>query len=256
MRRGLILTLLLSISLYSVGQTPKGRSQYWDGKFEQLGTDLPTPNSYRTASGAPGVDYWQQKADYDIKVELNEEKQTITGSETITYINNSPDNLSYLWIQLDQNMRAKDSNTAKVGTGSVKEEMSAKVMQQYVLRDVDFDGGFKITSVKAANGNDLDYTINQTMMRIDLPEALASGKEVSFSIDWWYNINDRMQLGGRSGYEYFPEDDNYLFTVAQWFPRMAVYDDKEGWQNKQFLGRGEFTLVLVPPVNYRMLMRC
>lgn len=243
MRRGQFLILLLSLSLSAVGQTPQSRSQNWQGKFEQLGTDLPTPNSYRTASGAPGVDYWQQQADYHIKVELNEEKQTITGSETITYFNNSPDNLTYLWVQLDQNMRAKDSNTNKIATGRVREEVSAKVMQQYILRDVDFDGGFKITAVKGADGAGLDYIVNQTMMRIDLPEPLTSGDKVSFSIDWWYNINDRMKLGGRSGYEYFPAEDNYLFTIAQWFPRMAVYDDKEGWQNKQFLGRGEFTLV-------------
>ena len=233
--------MLLGVSLYTMGQTPKGQSS-WDGKFEQMGTDLPTPNSYRTASGAPGSAYWQQKADYDIKVELSEKNQTITGSETITYFNNSPDNLSYLWIQVDQNMRAKNSNTAKISTSSVKAEMPAKVMQQYVLHDVDYDGGFKIQSVRSADGSDLPYTVNQTMMRIDLPNVLAPGEQVSFSIDWWYNINDRMKLGGRSGYEYFPEGDNYLFTIAQWFPRMAVYDDKEGWQNKQFLGRGEFTL--------------
>ena len=242
MRKGLVIVLGLMVGFAAQAQTPYSRSANYKGKFEQLGQELPTPNAYRTASGAPGVDYWQQKADYDIKVVLSDEKQTITGSETITYFNNSPDNLSYLWLQLDQNMRAKDSNTPKISATRVREEMSAKAMEQYVVADVDYDGGFKITAVKDTKGNDLSYTINQTMMRIDLPEVLKSGDNVSFNIDWWYNVNDRMQVGGRSGYEYFPEDDNYLYTIAQWFPRMAVYDDKDGWQTKQFLGRGEFAL--------------
>ena len=221
-----------------------GTAQDWQGKFEQLGTTLPTPNAYRTASGAPGEDYWQQKADYKIKVALNEDKQTITGSETITYFNNSKDNLSYLWIQLDQNMRAKSSQTPQVASSQFRtDSIATKVLQQYVLYDVDYDGGFKLTAVKDAQGNDMSYVVNNTMMRLNLPEALKPGQNVSFSIDWWYNVNDRMSMGGRGGYEYFPKDDNYLFTIAQWFPRMAVYSDVEGWQNKQFLGRGEFALV-------------
>lgn len=220
-----------------------GQAQGWEGKFEQLGTTLPTPNSYRTASGAPGEAYWQQKADYKIKVTLNEDKQTITGSETITYTNNSPDKLNYLWIQLDQNMRAKDSQTPQVLASTFKSnEVATKTLQQYILKEFDYDGGFKLTSVKDAKGNDMSITINHTMMRIDLEEPLKPGQTTSFSIDWWYNINDRMKMGGRSGYEYFPKDDNYEFTIAQWYPRMAVYNDVEGWQNKQFLGRGEFTL--------------
>jgi len=237
MKRILLLTTVLFIA-FGVD------AQKWQGKFEQLGTTLPTPNTYRTASGAPGVAYWQQKADYKIKVTLDEDKQTIKGSETVTYYNNSQDNLTYLWIQLDQNMRAKDSQTPKVAaTQFSSNEVAGKVLQQYVLYDVDYDGGFKLTSVKDAKGVDMNYTVNHTMMRIDLDEALKPGSNISFSIDWWYNINDRMKLGGRSGYEYFPKDDNYLFTIAQWFPRMAVYSDVTGWQNKQFLGRGEFTLV-------------
>jgi hypothetical protein len=242
MKKGILMMLGLVVGFAVQAQTPYSRSSTYKGKFEQLGQELPTPNAYRTASGAPGVDYWQQKADYDIKVELSDEKQTITGSETITYFNNSPDNLTYLWLQLDQNMRAKDSNTPKISATRVREEMSAKAMEQYVVADVDYDGGFKITGIKDAKGDDLSYTVNQTMMRVDLPEVLKSGDNVSFNIDWWYNVNDRMQVGGRSGYEYFPEDDNYLYTIAQWFPRMAVYDDKDGWQTKQFLGRGEFAL--------------
>jgi len=229
MKRLTLLITLLSAAFLGNAQEKSS----WQGKFEQLGTTLPTPNTYRTASGAPGEAYWQQKADYKIKVSLNEDKQTITGSEVITYHNNSQDNLSYLWVQLDQNVRAKDSQTADVASSSLRSDsISGKVLQQYVLHDFDYDGGFKLTAV-----------VNHTMMRINLPEALKPGQNVSFSIDWWYNINDRMSMGGRSGYEYFPKDDNYLFTIAQWFPRMAVYSDVEGWQNKQFLGRGEFALV-------------
>jgi len=240
MKRAILLITLLAVAVLGNAQEKPS----WQGKFEQLGTTLPTPNTYRTASGAPGEAYWQQKADYKIKVSLNEDKQTITGSEVITYHNNSQDNLSYLWVQLDQNMRAKDSQTADVAATSLRSDsISGKVLQQYVLYDFEYDGGFKLTAVKDEKGNDLTYVINHTMMRINLPEALKPGQNVSFSIDWWYNINDRMSMGGRSGYEYFPKDDNYLFTIAQWFPRMAVYSDVEGWQNKQFLGRGEFALV-------------
>ncbi len=218
-----------------------GKAQEWDQKFEQLGTTLPTPNTYRTASGAPGKDYWQQKADYIIDVTLNDENQSISGSETITYFNNSPDDLEYLWVQLDQNMRAQDSNTPKTTTNSLKDSYSGKALQRLAL-NYDYDGGFKISSVTDGNGKSLDAFRNQTMMRIILPEPLKSGESYTLKIKWSYNINDRMKLGGRSGYEYFPEDGNYLYTIAQWFPRMAVYDDVEGWQNKQFLGRGEFAL--------------
>lgn len=228
----------ISLVLLSIS----GLAQDWQGKFEQLGTTLPTPNEYRTASGAPGQAYWQQKADYIIEVELNDDKKTITGSETITYFNNSPDRLSYLWIQLDQNMRAQDSNTPKVQENSINSnEMSTKGLQS-ITGVEDYDGGFKISAVKDVEGNALPYTINQTMMRIDIPVTMSTGDQYSFSIDWSYNVNDRMELGGRSGYEHFPKDGNSLYTIAQWFPRMAVYSDVYGWQNKQFLGRGEFTL--------------
>ncbi len=240
------INLLITILIAALGanaQNPQPNQAQWQGKFEQLGTTLPTPNTYRTASGAPGKAYWQQKANYKIKVTLNEDKQTITGAETITYFNNSQDNLNYLWIQLDQNMRAKDSQTKQVASSRFRSDsIAGKILQQYVLYDVDYDGGFKLTAVNDANGNKMNYIINHTMMRLNLPEALKPGQNISFSINWWYNLNDRMKMGGRSGYEYFPKDDNYLFTIAQWFPRMAVYSDVEGWQNKQFLGRGEFAL--------------
>ncbi|MBL7873013.1 MAG: M1 family metallopeptidase [Cyclobacteriaceae bacterium] len=220
-------------------------AQDWKGKFEQLDQLLPTPNEYRTASGAPGFKYWQQQADYLINAELHDDTQSITGAETITYHNNSPDALTYLWLQLDQNINAKGNNTIKSSNTSIKDSVDAKSLSASLALD-DFDGGFKIKSVKDALGKELKYTINQTMMRIDLPKTLAAGQKMSFSIEWSFKINDRMKDAtpndGRSGMEYFPEDGNYLYIIAQWFPRMCVYDDVVGWQNKQFLGQGEFTL--------------
>ncbi len=216
-------------------------AQDYQQKFEQLGTMLPTPNSYRSASGAPGPQYWQQKADYDIEVTLDDLTQSIKGSEVITYTNNSPDPLGYLWVQLDQNMRAADSDTYKSTTNEVRDSISAKSLMS-LSRDYGYEGGFKIHKVLNVQGEELSYYINKTMMRVELPMTLNRGESFSFRIDWSYNINDRMLVGGRGGHEYFPKDGNYLYTIAQWFPRMAVYDDVNGWQNKQFLGRGEFAL--------------
>ena len=229
-----LLALVVAASNFVVAQENTNKN-----KFRQLDTELPTPNVYRTASGAPGHQYWQQKADYKIQLELDDDNQKIYGEETITYTNNSPDELEYLWLQLDQNMRAKDSDTYKVQTSSISDRMSLRQLQRL---EPTFDGGFKIDHVKGTDGSNLDYTINKTMMRIDLAQNLKPGERYAFNIKWWYNINDRMKIGGRSGYEYFEEDDNYLYTIAQFFPRMVSYNDDEGWQNKQFLGRGEFTL--------------
>ena len=198
-------------------------------KFRQLKTELATPNVYRTASGAPGHAYYQQQADYDIDLTLDDNTQRIYGTETITYTNNSPDRLDYLWVQLDQNMRAQDSDTKKIRTGDMPSKLSFSQYDSWVNA---FDGGFKIDYVRDIGNKEMDYTINKTMMRIDLPQGLDAGDKISFKIKWWYNINDRMKIGGRSGYEYFEEDDNYLYTIAQFYPRMAVYNDVEGWQNK------------------------
>lgn len=208
-------------------------------KFKQLGTELPTPNVYRTASGAPGHEYYQQKADYKIAIELDDATQKISGEETITYTNNSPDELTYLWLQLDQNMRAPNSMRSKIEKGDVQDNMSFGQLKR--MLDV-FEGGHHIDWVKGMDGKDLPYAINETMMRVDLASPLKKGQKVSFKVKWWYNINDRKKVGGRSGYEYFPAEDNYLYTIAQFFPRMAVYADYQGWQHKQFLGQGEFTL--------------
>jgi hypothetical protein len=175
-----------------------------------------------------------------MEIRLDDEQQRIYGTSKIIYYNNSPDALDYLWVQLDQNVRALDSDTYKIGTNKVGERMTLNALSGL---EPTFDGGFKIDYVKRGDGSAADYTIEKTMMRVDLKEALLPGAQTELMIKWWYNINDRMKDGGgRSGSEYFEEDDNYLYTIAQFFPRMAVYIDNEGWQNKQFLGRGEFTL--------------
>ena len=227
----------LFISLYTLGQ----ETAKWHGKFEQLDQLLPTPNEYRSGSGAPGPKYWQQRADYLITAELDDSNQTISGSETITYYNNSPDVLKYLWLQLDQNNMAKGNNTEKTKVTKITDARDAKAVG-INLNLHDFDGGFKIKSVTDASGQPLPYIINYTMMRVDLPKPLSPGQNTSFSIAWSYNINNGMLTDERTQFEYFPEDGNYVYAIAQWFPRMCVYDDYEGWQNKQFLGQGEFAL--------------
>ena len=207
-------------------------------KFKQLKEEVASPNVFRTAAGAPGHEYYQNEADYVMSISLNDQQQKITGSETIKYHNNSPDKLEYLWIQLDQNKRAQNSDSYKIQTGNIKSISSRSILNM----DPEFEGGFNIMKVLNKDGKPLSYTIHQTMMRINLEKPLKSKESFEFSIDWWYNINDRLEIGGRSGYEYFEKDGNYLYTIAQFFPRMCVYNDTEGWQNKQFLGSGEFTL--------------
>jgi len=214
-------------------------NEKWEDKFRQLGSELATPNDYRTASGAPGHEYWQQRVDYVMNIRIDDAMQRLYGEETITYFNNSPDNLIYLWLQLDQNYLALESDSWKIDQEKIGESMSLNDMADL---EPWFDGGFKLDFVKDANGKDLPHTINKTMMRIDLPQTLKPGGIFVFKIKWWYNINDRMRLGGRSGYEYFESDQNYLYTIAQFYPRLVAYMDYSGWQHKQFLGGGEFTL--------------
>lgn len=208
-------------------------------KFAQLDIELPTPNEYRTAAGAPGHGYYQQKADYKMNITLEDDKQIIRGEEIITYTNNSPDILEYLWLQLDQNIYKPDSDSKLIAVEKMEDFQSIKDVERRLMV---FEGGFNIESVSTVNGEKMRYAINKTMMRIDPAKPLGPKQSISFKIKWWYNINDRMKVGGRSGYEYFEKDNNYLYTIAQFFPRMCVYNDVEGWQNKQFLGKGEFTL--------------
>ncbi len=209
-------------------------------KFKQLKDELATPNSQRTASGAPGVNYTQQKVDYTMDIILDDAHQKITGQETIVYYNNSKDQLTYLWVQLDQNVRAKDSKTPDIQPNKIKKTLSKKRFDRSFSDP--FDGGFNITAVLNTDGSKLSHTINQTMMRINLPKPLASGETFSFKIDWWYNINNHRTVGGRSGFEHFEKDNNNNYVIAQFYPRMCVYDNVEGWQNDQFWGRSEFAL--------------
>ncbi len=213
-------------------------------RFEQLGTILPTPSVYRTASGAPGAKYWQQKTDYTIKAYLDEKNLSLTGEEQITYHNNSPDSLEYIWIQLDENEHSATNNANYQFSSKIPDKVEVKNLQVSSLNPQEKDNkhGVQILEIKDAAGKDLSYFINKTMMRVDLPQAIEPGKKMVFSIKWKYNLVNRLEDGGRGGYEYFPEDGNHLFTITQWYPRMCVYSDFKGWQNAQFTGRGEFAL--------------
>ncbi len=214
----------------------------WKGKFEQLDYLLPTPNDVRSGSGAPGAKYWQQRADYLIDAEIDEPTNTLNGKETITYFNNSPDVLKFLWLQLDQNVNKKGNEDFGYLFNGIKDSVSSLQIQR-LARPVKFEAGYTIKSVSDKVGNALPIAINNTMMRVDLPEAIKTGESFTFNVEWSYPITDRSQfLLSREGYEYFPADKNSIYLIAHWFPRMCVYDDIEGWQNKQFQRLGEFAL--------------
>ncbi len=211
-------------------------------KFEQLGTILPTPNEYRSASGSPGPKYWQQRADYNIKCTLDEGKQHLTGTEVITYYNESPDPLPYLWMQLDENQHSNINNAGYQSESEMPRQLTDRDLRNYEANKKDNGFGFNITRVVDAMGKPISFTINKTMMRLNLSKPLKPGEKIVFTIDWNYNLVNRREQGGRGGYEYFPNDDNHLFTMTQWYPRMCVYSDFQGWQNHQFSGRAEFAL--------------
>jgi hypothetical protein len=241
--KSLLAALTLALCLPALAADP------FDDKFRQLDELLPTPTSTRTASGAPGHAYWQQRADYKMQTTLDEAKRSVSGSGTITYTNNSPDTLNYLWVQLDQNMFRPDSDRRITATVPSREAWAKAGTEDGVkfeawkgMLDNDFSGGFKVQNVRGADGKPLKTTINRTMMRIDLAEPMKPGAKVSFSLEWQFLIPEFKFLGRRTGYEYFEEDKNDLFEVAQWYPRMAAYYDTAGWQNKQYMGAGEFTL--------------
>jgi hypothetical protein len=237
MKRLIIFPLILFSLLIQAQEKP------YQGKFEQLDELFPTPNTYRTGSGAPGEKYWQQRADYVIDVEVNDETQVLTGKETITYYNNSPETLTYLWMQLDQNLMSENSIALKTKKGEVRDSLPALFVSGTLgVKTDDYKGGYTIRTLQDASGQALSYIINNTMMRVDLPAPLKSGEQFIFSVEWSYREYDRQQYEERGGYEFFPEDGNYVYSFAQFFPRMCVFDDYEGWQNKQFLGMGEFAL--------------
>ena len=241
----LALLLLFPALLFAQEKTPltpsKQSGRYDNNKFSQMYDVMATPNMFRTASGAPGPAYYQQQADYKIDIELDDKKSTIKGSEVITYYNNSPDTLEYLWVQLDQNQAAKNSQTPLAESQRMEQVLPAATFSNKFLKQ-DLERGFNIESVKDVKGNTLSYTINQTMMRINLVSPMKPGDTFSFGIKWNYNVNNYRVEGGRSGYELFEKDGNKLYVIAQFYPRMAVYNDVEGWQNMQFWGTGEFTL--------------
>ncbi|PWA08368.1 M1 family metallopeptidase [Flavobacterium laiguense] len=244
MRKFSLLFILPTILLAQekvVTPTVKQPGKYDTNKFSQMYDLLATPNMFRTASGAPGPAYYQQQADYKIDIELDDKNAKLSGSETITYHNNSPDSLEYLWIQLDQNQAAKNSQSPLVENEKIEAVLPvAKFANEYLKQGL--DRGFNIEYVKDAKGSPMSYTVNQTMMRINLATPMKPGTSLSFSIKWWYNINNYQQDGGRSGYELFEKEGNRLYVIAQFYPRMAVYNDVEGWQNMQFWGGGEFAL--------------
>lgn len=250
MRKSILLSafLTLTVALGAIAQEVKTEEKkresghYDENKFRQMYTEMATPNMFRTASGAPGPAYYQQKADYKMNLELDDKNKKLYGSETITYHNNAPESLEYLWVQLDQNIERPDSKTPLAESESLSKSITTDGFAKKFI-EKPFQGGFNIEYVKDAKGNPMKYTINQTMMRIDLPKPLKNGEKVTFSIKWWYNIvNYQEQVNnGRSGYEQF-SDGNRLYVMAQFYPRMAVYSDVEGWQNMQFWGRGEFAL--------------
>lgn len=235
----LLLLLIITTFTYSNFQA---QTQPWQGKFEPIDNMIAPPNTYRTASGAPGRAYWQQRANYKIKATIDEKTNTLTGEETITYFNNSPDDLNYLWIQLEQNVNKKENEDFGDINNSIKEGINTRQMQ-FLTRAIDFPAGYSIKYIKDTSGNDLKTLINNTMMKVKLNTPLKANESFSFSIAWSYPITDRsMYLLSREGYEYFPEDDNTVYLIAHWFPRMAVYNDTEGWQNQQFQKLGEFAL--------------
>ena len=231
--------LMVSASAQNIQNNPGSNHA---NKFEQLGTILPTPNEYRTASGAPGPKYWQQRADYNIKCELDEKALRLTGSETVTYYNNSPDVLTYLWFQVDENEHSTTKNANYQTSSTMPRQTNAQTLLNMENNRKDNGYGVNITKLTDATGKALKYIVNKTMMRVDLPTPLKPGQKYVLNIDWNYNIPNRMTQGGRGGYEFFPEDGNHLFTMAQWYPRLCVYSDFQGWQNHQFTGRGEFAL--------------
>lgn len=238
----MLLFLIVTISFSQENpSTDKSKTAHYNiSKFKQLDEELPTPNNQHTASGSPGYEYIQQQVDYKIDVVLDNEDQRINGEETVTYHNNSKDNLDYLWIQLDQNMRSPNSKTPDInGDGPDALYSPEKFARTFMGKP--FPGGFNLEAVSNLNGKPLNYMINSTMMRLELPKTLMSGETFDFKIKWWYNINNYLVSGGRSGYEAFP-DGNKIYIIAQFYPRLAVYNNVKGWQNLQFWGRSEFAL--------------
>lgn len=225
-------------------------------KFRQLDESLPTPNVYRAATGEPGEKYWQQRADYQIKVRLDEQLRRIEAYESIRYYNKSPHTLKYIWIQLDQNIFKNDSMAELTATFNSKPTVNlggidgpARLSLNQLRRQqfmADNELGFSINKIVDGDGKPLEFVVVGTNLRIDLPRPLKSGQQFNFGIDFGYNMVEEDAVNARSGYEHFPDDaregGNDIFLLAQWYPRVAAFTDYEGWTNKEFLGSGEFTM--------------
>ena len=251
------LSLLLVASLWAgalQGQSIQQTKGSFQDKFRQLDEVLPTANVYRNAAGAPGHAYWQQEVDYNIVAVLDEDNQRLSATELIRYQNNSPDTLTYLWFQLDQNRFRSDSMAEMSGTfngsspdADSNDQARISLGQLRALQyQSDANLGHQINAVSDSRENDLVHTVVGTLMRVDLLEPLRPGDDVEMRIDFEYNIVNGDVLSPRGGYEHFLEDErdggNYIFALSQWFPRLVAYTDYEGWTNKEFLGSGEFTL--------------
>jgi Peptidase family M1 domain len=244
-----VITLMVLSTYFGYSQNTSNHAN----KFEQLGPELPSPNEFRNSDGSPGPNYWQQSCDYDITCSLNTTEQRLDGQEKITYYNRSPNTLRYLWVQLDENQHAPDADNHRFEGSSIQPNMSEQALRGLEPWEELDKFGCKIEAVTNAAGKPMDYTINKTMMRVQLEKELLPGEKVSLNIKWHYYLIDRINSisWGRGGYEYFEKDGNYLYTITQWFPRLCVYDDVTGWQNKQFTGKGEFALTFG---NYKVSM--
>ena len=243
MSKSIFIALFLTLSLVSSQAQPlRNAGSNHGNRFEQLDYLLQDPNEYRTASGAPGPKYWQQRADYDINVDINEESNVLTGAETVTYFNNSPDILTYIWLQVDENFHHPNSDNNYDKPSSMSTRLTHQQLLQMNPKEYLNGYGVNITALTDATGRPLSYTVNQTMMRVEMPIPLKPGQKFVFKCNWNYKIPDKLTRYGRGGYEYFAEDDNNLYSIAQWFPRLAVYSDFQGWQNMQFSGGAEFAL--------------
>ena len=241
-------TSLLAILVLAIFVSHPGYAQQWrnvDGDvrsqnhsmFRQL-DEWPDPTTYRTAAGYPGKDYWQQQVDYIIEASLDTADQVVNGSERITYHNNSPDELRFLWVQLDQNVRSIEHSRSYQLRGALPDSIPERLRRFY--NPIPFDGGFTISRVQLVNESgdlvDAERRIQDTIMKVNLEKPLLSGEKVELEIDWSYPV----PTNGRGAKE--KVRDGWLYEMAQWFPRMSVYDDVNGWQTEQFLGRGEFYL--------------
>ena len=231
-----VLAGFANVAISAVDQS-KG---FFEDKFRQLDEAFPSPNLSRPATGEPGPTYWQQRADYKIQIKLNEESRSVEGSETITYTNNSPLTLKYIWLQLDQNIFAKESinNLTRPWQGGESSVDFSTLRRQNFMDS--FEGGFQELSIKI-NNNVAKTNLVGTHVRINLEQPLYPGESVKLNIDWSYALVEENAVRARNGYETF-EDGNDIFLLAQWYPRVTVFSDYEGWHNKEFIGNGEFTL--------------